>query len=521
VTTVELFAGPGGFSLGAVRAGVTDLVGFEWDAEACATAEAAGHKRIQADVSMVDVREWAHAEGEIGSPPCQSYSSAGKQKGKLDRPRIEAHVARVKAAGRWLHYSREGWHDPRSPLVLEPLRFALGILPEWIALEQVPAVLPLWQAMADVLRDHGYHTDTGVLSAEQYGVPQTRKRAFLIARRCEWHASPRFYDEHGHANLERMADLDCPRRVELPAPTHRKYRKGVPQAEGDPALLPWVSMAQALGWGMVARPSTTVVTGANGGGSDPMSGGSGTRAVHAGHDRAERVWEPAAVAAEEGPDAVAARFGNQEHSAVRTAGEPAATVRYSERMNANDWVPTGQARNAGPLAQRDPRGPDDPSYTIRAQGSGSHPSGVEWTAAELHSSGPTAADREGRSRVAPRAVGDPAPTMRGSGRNVGYWTGERPATTVQGDARIWPPGHKVNGDDRARLGEDAANERYGDRAGTKAVRVSVQRAAVLQTFPPDYPWQGSKTAQYRQVGDAVPPLLAEQVVNAALTGRAI
>lgn len=45
-------------------------------------------------------------------------------------------------------------------------------------------------------------------------------------------------------------------------------------------------------------------------------------------------------------------------------------------------------------------------------------------------------------------------------------------------------------------------------------RITVQEAAALQTFPPEWAFAGPRVAQYRQVGNAVPPRLAEAVAVA-------
>lgn len=53
-------------------------------------------------------------------------------------------------------------------------------------------------------------------------------------------------------------------------------------------------------------------------------------------------------------------------------------------------------------------------------------------------------------------------------------------------------------------------------AGAGLRRLTTAECATLQDFPPDHPWRGTKTAIYRQIGNAVPPTLAEVVARAVL-----
>lgn len=425
---LELFAGPGGWSTGAALLDLGSHLGLEWDRAACLTARAAGHLRLQVDVAAMDPAEFGPVWMLIGSPPCQGFSRAGLRGGIDDTPRILAHVRRVRDAGGWVGWDdADNLTDSKSALVLEPLRYALALRPNYIALEQVPDVEPLWHAVAAVLRDHGYSVNVGTLDAECYGVPQTRDRAILVAA------------------------LNGP--VALPEPIMQRYDpRGVDWGEGlfDNPLPKWVSMAEALGW----------------------DEGSASCRLHRGAGMTERHGErpdtpdtrPAPVITSKARtvtwETLVYRNGNQANAAERPITAPAPTVLFGHRANDVRWLNVAQARDSGPGAERDPRPRDAPSFTVRAQGSGSHPSGVRWML-------------------------------------------NRPSTTVAGDACIAPPGHK-----------DRANGEHQFGEGT--VRVSVEEAACLQSFPAGYPWSGSRTKQYEQVGNAVPPLLAVAVLGALL-----
>lgn len=240
---LSLYGGPGGWCEGLRLLGLSSI-GIEWDAAACATRHAAGHRTIRADVTAMPA---AHLRGKvdllIASPPCTAFSMAGKGAGR----EVLAQLTEAMYRGDWT-----AMRDDHPMVVWAPLdvgRWIEDCQPSMIALEQVPPALPLWDALGHWLRAHGWHAEARVLNAADYGVPQTRKRAFLVAGR---------------------------EPVALPEPTHE--RTPVDSFFGTKAK--WVSMADALGWGMTERPVVTLTAGSGRqGGPDPLDGGSGARAA--------------------------------------------------------------------------------------------------------------------------------------------------------------------------------------------------------------------------------------------------
>ncbi|KTS09059.1 DNA cytosine methyltransferase [Microbacterium testaceum] len=244
---LDLFAGTGwGVALQArgIREG-----GVEIMPEAQASRAAAGMETTYSDVwdgllGDNPHRFW-HAL-QIASPPCQSFSLAGKGAGRAALDDVLRAIdegayrrpERLRALG--------ADTDDRTALVLTPLAHVFRDRPLWVTWEQVPPVLPVWEACAEVLRGMGYSVWVGIIRAEQYGVPQTRRRAVLIARADGIDAAP-------------------------PEPTHSRYYETEPERL-DMGVLPWVSMADAIGWGMAQRPAPTITGGGTEtGGAEPIA----------------------------------------------------------------------------------------------------------------------------------------------------------------------------------------------------------------------------------------------------------
>ncbi|MFJ4808537.1 DNA cytosine methyltransferase [Streptomyces longwoodensis] len=410
---VDLFAGPGGWSEGLKMLGLADI-GLEWDEAACATRKTAGLETKQCDVAQYLTSEFAgRITGLIASPPCQAWSRAGKRGGLADQPLVTQTVHDL-AHGRDDRTAvRAQCKDERSLLAAEPMRWLYDLRPEWVCMEEVPDVLPLWKQYALYLQQWGYSTWTGVLNAADYGVPQTRKRAILIASRV--------------------------RKVTAPDPTHAK----APEMDlFGTCLEPWVSMADALGWGATDRVAPTVTAGGG------KTGGA----------------EP---------------FPSQARQALLNAQERGAWV-----LRTSFGTPKPGAKNGS--HELDPF--EQPAHTVTGKAK-------DW----VLRSGQSVAG-EGRAE---RQLDEPSVTITGRA-DLCAWVHHRPATTVCATDRIAPPGHR---------NRDAGGE--SQFASPDTVRITVAEAAILQSFRPDYPFQGTKTKQFEQVGNAVPPLLAAHIVSAA------
>ena len=158
---LDLFAGCGGLALGFEAAGFR-TVGFEMDADACATYRANLHGPCIEAVLTVGHDLGPSADVIIGGPPCQPFSVGGSQKGHQD--------------------SRNGF--PAFLSAVERYRPKLALF------ENVRGVLyrnrSYFDEVLGALAAFGYVVDYRLLNAVDFGVPQRRERMFAVAHRGGW-----------------------------------------------------------------------------------------------------------------------------------------------------------------------------------------------------------------------------------------------------------------------------------------------------------------------------------------------
>ena len=184
---VDLFAGAGGFSLSAIRSGFEVRFAIENEKFAVQTYKRnilnslAGTSPVVLDDSIlkydpVEVADLYFPDRScdlvLGGPPCQGFSTH-----------------RILDAG---------VDDPRNELVLAYFDFVKALKPRVFLMENVPGILwdrhkPYLEKFYAEGRKAGYDVRSPiVLDARDFGVPQRRKRVFILGIRHDVHVPPEF-----------------------------------------------------------------------------------------------------------------------------------------------------------------------------------------------------------------------------------------------------------------------------------------------------------------------------------------
>ena len=189
LTAIDLFAGAGGFSLGATWAGYEVTHSLEIDDWACETLRANHQDTAVLNRNIVELSDSAvkrdfprYPDLMVGGPPCQGFSHA--------------------AVG------RQDPKDPRNSLFREFVRVAKLREPRRVIIENVPGLLRAKTAAGDRVGDLivqeleslGYNVTIYILNAHEFGVPQIRRRVFF-AGDLEAPLPAEIYPTHGENDL--------------------------------------------------------------------------------------------------------------------------------------------------------------------------------------------------------------------------------------------------------------------------------------------------------------------------------
>lgn len=158
---VDLFCGCGGLSLGFQNAGFEIVAAYDkWQAALSVYQKNFEHECKMLDLSNIEdciaEIESKHPDMIIGGPPCQDFSSAGKR----------------------------DEDNGRGDLTVNYAQIINRIRPKWFVMENVERITKTKKLIyaKKIFKEAGYGLSWQVLDASKCGVPQKRKRFFMIGK---------------------------------------------------------------------------------------------------------------------------------------------------------------------------------------------------------------------------------------------------------------------------------------------------------------------------------------------------
>ncbi|WP_082576570.1 DNA cytosine methyltransferase [Lysobacter sp. Root604] len=453
---LDLFAGCGGLSLGFQAAGFDIRGAVEFDQEAARSHGLNFHGGVEAHSQPIDITKTSPTElcARLGT---------GKVADAFDvivgGPPCQAFARVGRSKLREIEAHPEAFiHDPRAQLYKKYLEYVDAFRPLAVLMENVPDILNhggqnIAEETCEVLEAKGYVCGYTLLNAAFYGVPQMRERMFLIAYRREV-GQPVSFPSPSHwlvlpPGYEGSRSVALKTLRSLLNEAHSYIEPPVASVNLPPA----VTAEEALGDlpAMHAR--------------DLLASGKITRG-------ARRFDTPMA-------------YNRKQPSA------------YAELMRA--W-PNHEASKEGPKDHVIRYLPRDYELFARMN------AGDQYPEAHAH-----AVEMFQERLMAARTKGEKL--LEGSAKYKALWASIVPPYDASKFPNKWrkmwrnQPARTL----MAHLGKDSYSHIHYD--SKQARTISVREAARLQSFPDGFEFSGTMNPAFKQIGNAVPPLLARAIAT--------
>jgi DNA (cytosine-5)-methyltransferase 1 len=454
---VDLFAGCGGLSLGASAAGCDILGAVEIDPAASKSHGLNFHAGalVHSQARDISITEPSAFLNELGFG---EFRQAEVVDILVGGPPCQAFARVGRAKLREVMDHPEAFmHDARSGLYRDYLRFVEELSPVAVVIENVPDVLNygglnIFETIASALDSIGYDCTYGLLNSAHYGVPQMRTRCFLIG-------------------IARVAEVS----PELPQATHCHQLPSGYRGTRDVAVRALNGNFKDSRYCELPDPGSDLpgaVTAKDALGDLPKIKALNLLAKGKIKKGAQRFDRPIKMTRKSGISSFAEEM--RSWPGFESNGQ---VVDHVIRFLPRDYK----------LFQRMSPGDQYPQ---------AHELAIQMFEEELQ-----------RQKPKPRKGGERFETLRSN-------------FVPPYDPKKFPnKWRKMEGDQPARtlmahIGKDTYSHIHYD--STQARTISVREAARLQSFPDGFTFSGAMNSAFRQIGNAVPPLLAKAVVGQLL-----